>query len=224
MREASGSETWLTHLYPTASWNPQVSIIAHTTAPLAPRVSIPPRSHLLPRSLEPKPLKQLSADEQERAILDDLLFVLMGYEGQYIRFVDSYNPSDEADRLKGPQYRTLQGLDPSLQDLTNSVLKMATYYSAVECFVEVQSRSEFGAISHALCASIRKSIKDYLVLIAQLEHQHISNPSFTLHVLHLHTLPTNHIMLQLYTLGRELLRKIHSSTKTLTSRLMTWMT
>lgn len=131
----------------------------------------------------------------------------MGYEGQYIRYHESYNPSVEEERLAGPSYKILPGLDPSLQDLTRSVLKLATNYSAMEAFVEVLGRHEYGATNHALAASIRKSFKDYLILIAQLEHQLISNPSFTLHLLHLHTLPTNHIMSQLYTLAQEILRR-----------------
>ena len=149
----------------------------------------------------------LSADEQEAAILDDLLYVFMGYEGQYIRFVGSYDPSIEDERLLGPSYKILPGLDPSLRDLTQSVLKMATHYSAVEAFAEVLNRDEYGATNHALSASIRKVFKAYLVLIAQLEHQILSNPLFTLHLLHLHTLPTIHIMSQLYTLSQEVLRK-----------------
>lgn len=182
-------------------------LIPHTNAPLAARVSLPPLSYLLPESLEPPPLNTLSSNDQEYAILDDLLFVFMGYEGQYIRFVESYNPHIEKERLAGPAYRILPGLDPSLRDLTTSLLKMATYHSAVEAFVEVQSRDEFGAINHALCASIRKLLKDYLILIAQLEHQKISNPSFTLHVLHIHTLQTNQMMFQLYTLAQEMHRQ-----------------
>ncbi len=161
----------------------------------------------MPQSLEPQPLKELTSSAQEVAILDDILFVLMGYEGQYIRFKESYKPAEEKERLAGPSYRMLPGLDPSLRDLANSILKMATYYGAMEAFVEVQSRQEFGAINHALCASIRKLLKDYLVLIAQLENQVISNSSFTLHLLHLHTLPTSHMMFQLYTLGQEILQR-----------------
>ena len=140
-------------------------------------------------------------------MIEDLLFVLMGYEGQYLRFDNAYDPSDEKCRLAGPTYRILPGLDPSLRDLTNSVLKMATYYNAVEAFVEVQSREEFGSTNHALCASIRKLLKEYLVLVAQLEHQYLTNESFTLHVLHLHTVPTTQMMSQLFTLAQELLRK-----------------
>ena len=188
-------------------WTPKATLIPCTTAPLAPRVSIPPLASLIPEALEPTPLKQLTPTQQETAILDDILFVLMGYEGQYIQYVDSYKPSVEKDRLAGPAFRILPGLDPSLRDLTMSVLKMATYYSAIEVFIEVQSREEFGAINHALCASIRKLLKDYLILIAQLESQLNNNESFSLHVLHLHTMPTTHLMFQVYDLAQEILKK-----------------
>ncbi len=88
-------------------------------------------------------------------ILEDLLFVFMGFEGQYIRFAKGYNPYEERDRLSGPTWRILPGLDPSLQDLTQSMLRTATHYSALETFIDVQSREEFGSVNHALCASIR---------------------------------------------------------------------
>lgn len=189
------------------SWSPQASLVSSTTAPLASRVSIPPLSALAPKSLQPQPLPQLSLQEQEYAILDDLLFVLMGFEGQYIRFVDSYNPLEEKERLAGPDFRIMPGLDPSLRDLAFSILKMAKHYIALEAFIEVQSRDEFGTVNHALCAAIRRLLKDYLILIAQLEHQLLTNEAFTLHVLNLHTKPTSHMLLQLYSLAQEILKK-----------------
>lgn len=188
------------------SWNPQASIIAHTTAPLSCRVSVPPLASLAPQSLQPQPLNQLPLEEQEKAIIEDLLFVFMGFEGQYIRYVETYNPLEEKDRLVGPAFRILPGLDPSLGDLTTSMLKMATHYIAVETFLEVLSREEYGAVNHALCAAVRKLLKDYLILMAQLEHQMLTNPSFTLHVLNLHTKQTSHMLFQLYNLGIELLK------------------
>ncbi|KAL8639342.1 MAG: hypothetical protein Q9228_003621, partial [Teloschistes exilis] len=188
-------------------WEPQASLTPQTSAPLASRISVPPLASLLPQPLEPPPLSQLSPQAQEAAILDDLLYTLMGFEGQYIRYVDSYNPSVEKDRLAGPNFRILPGLDPSLRDLTTSVLKMATYHSAIEAFVEVQSRAEFGSINHALCASIRKLLKDYLILVTQLENRLITSETFSLHVLHLHTLPTNQMMFQVYNLAQEILKK-----------------
>ena len=84
---------------------------------------------------------------------------------------------------------------------------MATYYGAVEAFVDVQGKEDFGAVNHALSAAIRKLLKDYLVLIAQLEHQFLTSPSFTLHILHLHTLPTSHMLFQLYSVAKEILKR-----------------
>lgn len=191
---------------PQAPWEPQASLIPHTTAPLATRISIPPLASNAPVAIQPTSLAQLSLDAQEKAILEDLLFVFMGFEGQYIRFSNMYNPHEEKDRLLGPQFRILPGLDPSLRDLTKSMLKTATHYIAVDTCVEVLSREEYGAVNHALCAAIRRLLKDYLTLIAQLEHQLLTNDAFTLHVLNLHTKQTSHMLFQLYTTGIELLK------------------
>ena len=135
------------------------------------------------------------------------MFAFMGYEGQYLRYSHGYDPAKEKSRLRGPSYSILPGLDPSLRDLTTTVLKMATHYSAVESSIEILSRDEFGMINHALCAAIRKLLREYTTLLAQLEHQVLTNPSFTLHVLHLQILPTMHMMLQLYTIAMEMLRR-----------------
>ncbi|KAJ6088823.1 hypothetical protein N7486_010084 [Penicillium sp. IBT 16267x] len=188
-------------------WDPQASLIPHSTAPLACRVSVPPSAATIPQSLYPQPFRDLSPDSQETAVLEDLLFVFMGFEGQYIHYHNSYDPSVERDRLTGPVFQLAPGLDPTLRDLTQSMLKMATNYSAMEAFVELLSRAEYGAVSHALCASIRKILKDYLILIAQLEGQLLNSPTFTLHQLHLHTMSTSQCLAQLYSLGQELLRR-----------------
>ena len=196
----------LQELTPVAQWEPQAVLIPHTSAPLASRISIPPLASTAPLALQPQPLNQLSLDAQESAIIEDLLFVFMGFEGQYVRFSEAYNPNDEKERLMGPQFRILPGLDPSLRDLTKSMLKMATHYIAVDTCIEVLSREEYGAVNHSLCAAIRRLLKEYLTLMAQLEHQMLTNPSFTLHVLNLQTKPTSHMLFQLYTTGIELLK------------------
>ncbi|KAL9488448.1 hypothetical protein ACSS6W_000725 [Trichoderma asperelloides] len=192
---------------PPATWNPEATLLPHTSAALASRISIPPIAFAIPFAPQPKPLNELTLEAQEAAIVEDLLYVFMGYEGQYIRYARGYTPHEERDRLSGPPFRILPGLDPSLHDLTKSMLKMATYYSALEAFVDVQSREEFGAVNHALCASVRKCLQDYLVMIAQLETQFLTSESFTVHVLHIHTLPTCQMLSHLYAMAQELLKK-----------------
>ncbi|TGZ82606.1 hypothetical protein EX30DRAFT_305142 [Ascodesmis nigricans] len=187
-------------------WEPTVTLLPAASAPLGYRISLPPLAGSLPPSQQPPPLDGIPIEHQEALILEDLLFVLMGCEGMYIRF-DNYNPTVETDRLQGPNYTIASGLDPSLRDLTTTLLKMGTHYNAVEAFVEVHGKEEFGAVNHALSSAIRNLLKDYLMLIAQLEHQFLTSPSFTLHVLHLHTLPTQHLLVHLYSLAHELLKK-----------------
>jgi len=188
-------------------WNPAASLQAYTTAPLASRMSMPPLASQAPRSLQPRPLKELSIEVQEAVILEDLLIILMGYEGQYIRFAKHYNPAVETQRLAGPGFRILPGLDPALQDLTIAMLKIATSYGAIQAFVEVQSREEFGSVNHALCAAIRRMLHDYLVLIVQLETQFLTNSAFTLHTLNLQTISAGHMMYQIYSLAHDILRR-----------------
>ncbi|KAI9725608.1 MAG: hypothetical protein M1828_002893 [Chrysothrix sp. TS-e1954] len=190
-----------------ASWSPQASLISTSTAPLAARVSIPPLSSFAPKQLQPPALGELSLVDQEVAILEDLLYVLMGFEGQYIRYSDSYNPLEEKERLAGPDFRIVPGLDLSFRDLTYSMLHMAKHYIALEAFIEVQSREEFGTVNHALCAAIRKLLKDYLILAAQLEHQLLTNDNFSLNILNLHTKSTSHMLLQLFNLAQDILKK-----------------
>ncbi|KAJ9609862.1 gamma tubulin complex Spc97/GCP2 subunit Alp4 [Cladophialophora chaetospira] len=192
---------------PRPPWAPSVSLVPHSSAPLAVRVTAPPLSRHAPADLDPPPFETMSMQEQERALLDDLLYVFMGFEGQFVRFHDNYDPAEEKDRLNGPSFHPLPGLDPSLRDLTNSMLSMATHHCAIEAFIEVQSREEFGSVNHALCAAIRKLLKDYLILIAQLEMKVLTDPKFTLHQMHIAIIPTAQSLAQLYSLAQELLKK-----------------
>ncbi|KAK6383456.1 gamma tubulin complex Spc97/GCP2 subunit Alp4 [Exophiala oligosperma] len=188
-------------------WGPVVSLIPHSSAPLATRITSPPLSRTAPADLDPIPLVGMTMQDQEKAILDDLLYVFMGFEGQYVRFRDSYNPNEEKERLNGPAFDPLPGLDPSLKDLTSSMLSMATHHCAIEAFIEVQSQEEFGSVNHALCAAIRKLLKDYLILIAQLEMKVLTDVNFTLHQMHIAIIPTAQCLAQLYSLAQELLKK-----------------
>ena len=193
-------------LWTVAAWEPCVSLIPPTSSPLASRVAPSPSANHAPSYLRPRALNQLSPENQEAAILADLPFVFMGLEGQYLRYADSYDRLQEQDRLAGPDFHIFPGLDPSLRDLTTTMLKMATHYAAVNAFVEIHSQDDFGAVNHALCAGMRRYVDEYLELVAELENQLLTDPGFTLHLLHLRILPTSHDFFQLFTLSQEILR------------------
>ena len=50
-------------------------------------------------------------------------------------------------------------LDPSLRDLVERVLPLATYYTAISSFIEFRSHLDFGRVNHALCAALREMLK-----------------------------------------------------------------
>lgn len=150
------------------------------------------------------PLDGVPLDIQEAMILEDLLFVLMGIEGIHITYnVDEF-PEDDDGLLKGVQFVISPQLDPSLRDLVERIIPLATYYTSISAFVEIRSHLDYGLVNHALCAAIRDMLKDYQTLLSQLEHSFNSSSSFTLQKLWFYIHPTLHTMSLIYSLVCEL--------------------
>lgn len=100
---------------------------------------------------------------QEQALVEDLLFVLIGVDGQYIT----------AQPVLGRQNRSFivnPTLDMSVKELVNRILPVASYYSTITRFTEEKSSFEYGQVNHALTAAMRTLMKEYLILVTQLEH------------------------------------------------------
>ncbi|KAG1733900.1 Spc98 family-domain-containing protein [Suillus paluster] len=164
-------------------------------------------------------LDNLPVDIQEALILEDLLYVLMGIEGTYISYHPEYSQEDD-DPLKGISFVVSSPLDSSLRDLTERILPLGTYYTAISSFVESRSHLDFGLVNHALCAAIRDMLKvglsyppsvvlltppkDYQTLLSQLEHAFNTSPQFSLQKLWFYVHPTVHTLSLIYQLILEL--------------------
>ena len=95
--------------------------------PLARRVPLQPSKHTQPSTRHHPPQQQpddnnatadaqpqlppddirldsMPREVQEAAIMQDLLHVLIGIEGQWITFAPGYDPNDQASQLRGPTY------------------------------------------------------------------------------------------------------------------------
>ncbi|XP_057590740.1 gamma-tubulin complex component 2 isoform X2 [Hippopotamus amphibius kiboko] len=108
------------------------------------------------------PIGTLSLASQEAAIVEDLLYVLVGVDGRYIT----------AQPLTGRQSRSFlvdPGLDLSIRELVSRTLPVASSYSTVARFIEEKSSFEYGQVNHALAAAMRTLVKEYLILVTQLE-------------------------------------------------------
>jgi len=155
-------------------------------------------------------LADMPREIQEAAIMEDLLYVLMGIEGQYITYTSRYEPDDPASQLRGPTFVVAPTLDASLRDLVLRILPLATCYCAISAFVDMDSMLHYGTVTHALCAAIRELLKEYETLLVQLEHQMATSPFFTLQKLWLHIHPTLHRFSLVYSFVSDLAAITHA--------------
>lgn len=167
-----------------SSWIPHVELASTTEelSTLASKIiSMPKYSQIPSKYKQHASLDRLNTRQQEALILEDILHIMMGCEGFYIRYSETFDPTIEFDRLKGPEYRISKSLDPSLKDLTRSIIEIARHFLSIKAFTESQSKPDYGLVNQALCASMRKTLTDYNLLTAQLERQVMQNLTFTLH-------------------------------------------
>ncbi|KZV81099.1 hypothetical protein EXIGLDRAFT_844958 [Exidia glandulosa HHB12029] len=176
-------------------------------SPLHSRVQhTPQRAKTRPRSAQSDhdALSSLPIDLQEALIIEDLLSVLMGIEGSYIVVHPDYVPDDPRMQIKGARFVVSQQLDPSLRDFVSRILPLSTYFTAISSFIELRGPLEYGLVNHALCAALRDMLKDYYVLLSQLEHAFNTSRSFTLQKLWFYVHPTLHTLSLMYALISEL--------------------
>ena len=106
------------------------------------------------------PLSSMSVQEQESALINDLLYVLIGTEGKYIRM----QPSRES-----PNKHTIgveRGGDELVYTAATRIIKICPLYSTVVHYAEDVN---FGLVNEALAAPIRELVKEYLSLISNLQ-------------------------------------------------------
>lgn len=131
------------------------------------------RPHSLSPSLLPSqqasapPLDTLPAELQERALLEDLLAVVLGFPGSYVRFQASADDAPGTFLLDRSALG--QHADPSLSMLLTRMLPIGSYVLRLNRFVRERSRPEHGRVAHALAASVRTLLDEFTVVVAQLE-------------------------------------------------------
>ena len=77
-------------------------------------------------------------------------------------------------QLKDDQKRSFDidhTLDVSLQSLLNRILPICSHYSLVCRFIEEHSKFKHGTVNQALAAAMRRLIREYVLIVAQLEYQ-----------------------------------------------------
>lgn len=135
----------------------------------------------LEQKIKPHGLNELhDINIQQSLIIKDLMFVLLGDEGCYIRFSEKYNPKDMTSCIKGSDYKIAKYLDVSIKTLTKKIIKFGKFYNAIIKFIELYNKDTFGKIIQKLCSNLIAFKNEYEVLIMEIENQFKFNSRFNL--------------------------------------------
>ena len=141
-------------------------------------VNYEPQSHISPK-LKSIPIGQLpSIRAQEALIIRDLLSVMQGSGGIYIRFNKEYIPgSDEI-----PQFRLVKKMDPSLKSFCSRIVNLGKYYVVLRNACEKWSSAKYGVVLQRLAYEMRTYLNDvYCRFVAnELETRFIQDTHFSL--------------------------------------------
>ncbi|EDO17294.1 hypothetical protein Kpol_1062p1 [Vanderwaltozyma polyspora DSM 70294] len=115
---------------------------------------------------------------QEALVVQDLLNVLLGFEGTYIRYNNSYRP----DSNVVPEFKIAKMMDPSLKSICNRVVKLGQLYIVLTSASEIWSDSIYGKVLQRLSFEIRQFLSNtYLPFIVdKLEFEFKNNPNFSI--------------------------------------------
>ena len=129
----------------------------------------------------PRPLCEFSGGEQERLLVEDLLWVVNGYEGKYIKASSSSLPSSSSssssDGMEGARFELTEGgregVEGSLVGMVEKFLPLGGHCLRLRRFVDGKRRYDYGMVAQALAAGLHELLlKSYSLLLAQLEHKH----------------------------------------------------
>ncbi|KAH9448137.1 hypothetical protein Pst134EB_022123 [Puccinia striiformis f. sp. tritici] len=96
-------------------------------------------------------LLELGIEYQELVIIEDLFFILLGIEGTFIEYHENFSPDDPFERLQGARFSIDKDLDPSLREIVERILPLATYYTSIDAFVAAHSHLDCGLVNYFMC-------------------------------------------------------------------------
>ncbi|KAJ2541444.1 gamma tubulin complex Spc97/GCP2 subunit Alp4, partial [Coemansia sp. RSA 1933] len=185
------------------------SIRGHERAPLAPRLFDMRRNsgteqlyhHRLAEEQQATTMydsdiemRELVPEQQELALIEDTLSLLLGVSGRYVSFRHKphstrwrhFMPIEDA--LIAPMW-----VSSTLAQMANKVLPLVLMHKRVEYFTAVYARRQAGVVNQALCAAIQTILKDYYALVFTLEtlaRTSTSTSPYTLQQLWYHVYPS----------------------------------
>ena len=124
---------------------------------------------------KPKPIGAFPIEIQETLLLEDLLHSMNSIEGVYIRriIVDSGEENSTRFVYRVEPDEEQSTCDFSLLYLIGKILPMCNNHDRILEFLSTHSHFEYGQVSQALCGAINILLKEYLVLVTQLDTEFV---------------------------------------------------
>ena len=106
----------------------------------------------------------------------DLLEVLTGFSGMYIRF--SWEGVLPNGRVSVPQFRLVRNINLSLKSVCGRLVTLGKQYVVLDCVSELWSDAKYGVVLQSLAFEIRTFLRDvYLNFVStELEKEYRVNP------------------------------------------------
>ncbi|AEY97284.1 FAER295Cp [Eremothecium gossypii FDAG1] len=112
------------------------------------------------------PLDQIKDQSvQESLVIRDLLHVLVGLEGIYIRYNNSYEPEQRRSGalpydIVGPDFKIAKNMDPSLKSVAKRISKVGRLYVILSEFINRFEQTRYGTVLHRMCFVVRRFLTD----------------------------------------------------------------
>lgn len=157
---------------------------------------------------EPKQLGEYPRDIQETLLIEDLLYVMSSIEGVYIKRKKKESEYNGQVRYvyEVEPYLESSTCDFSILYLIGKILPMCNNHDKVVEFANIHSQFEYGRVSQALCGAINILLKEYLLLVTQLDTEFMKS-QLTLQKIWAFIQPSMRIMENLYKLSTECVNK-----------------
>ncbi|KAG0687961.1 hypothetical protein C6P40_001575 [Pichia californica] len=127
------------------------------------------------------PLNQMSSPRvKEAAVIKDLLYVLTGQEGIYVKYTDDVHDHDILKSLKGNTYKVSKEIDINFKDIAKQLCHLGKHYSALSYFVIYFNKSYYGMVLSRLCQYIRNFLKEYQVSVCKFYELFDNDPNFSI--------------------------------------------
>ena len=119
-------------------------------------------------------MNSFTTEQQHDILLRELLLVLSGYEGEYIR-IAAANGAAKAQSSGSPYMRSINlvmdadSADKSIVSQVGQLLPICENVIHLKDYIRVHSRYEYGLVSHAFAAELQSLLCDYENIVIQLE-------------------------------------------------------